>query len=101
MTNDIFSRSILVLIIAFEAQGLLVTPLHTLPMKEFRKVRNVGDNLTWGEGGGWCDYDVKSNDCECDFDIRVPCLIVREVMHGSKNNHFYEALCVVESFGTR
>ncbi len=83
MTYEIFSRSTLVLTVGLKAQGFLATPLHTLPMQELRKVKNAGDNFAWGKGDGWCDYDAKSNDCECDLDSRVPCLIVREVMHGS------------------
>jgi hypothetical protein len=32
MTYDIFSKSIMALIVGLEAQGLLVATLHTLPM---------------------------------------------------------------------
>jgi hypothetical protein len=52
-------------------------------MQELKKVKNACNNLAWGEGDGWCDYDAKSSDYEFELDSGVPCLIVREVMHGS------------------
>jgi hypothetical protein len=83
MIYDIFFMSTPFLTIGLEAQGLLATPFHILPMQKLRKVKNVGDNFAWGKGDGWCDYDAKNSDCECDLDSRVPCLIIRKVMHGS------------------
>jgi len=50
-------------------------------MQEFKFLRSVDDNTLWGKGGGWCEPKEHS-ECECELESGVPCLVVREVMHG-------------------
>jgi hypothetical protein len=72
------------------------TTLHLLPMQELKFLRNVTSNTMWGEGGGWCEHE-EHNECECELQSGIPCLVVKKVMHGSNSSMLliYGVACVV------
>jgi hypothetical protein len=72
------------------------TALHLLPMQELKFLRNVTSNTMWGKGGGWCEHE-EHNECECELQSGIPCLVVKKVMHGSNSSMLliYGVACVV------
>lgn len=50
----------------------------------------------WGEGGGCCEHE-EHNECECELQSGIPCLVVKKVMHGSNSSMLpiYGVACVV------
>ncbi len=51
-------------------------------MQELKVLRNIANNTLWGKGGGWCEHEEHS-ECECELQSGIPCLVMKEVMHGS------------------
>jgi hypothetical protein len=73
-----------------------IIALHLLPMQELNFLRNVTDNTMWGKGGGWCEHE-EHNECECELQNGIPCLVVKKVMHGFNSSMLliYGVACVV------